>query len=219
MKRMYAAACAVLVGTSVFTSGAHAAAYSFVSTPTAFDTQLSLGFTFIANVTTTVDSLGYYDLGGDGFLTEHEVGIYLGDGADGPGTLLVSTTLAAGTVESLGADSFRYKSIAPLTLIAGNEYTIAGLSPLLDGNDAWNYGSAASIIGFAVDPRITIPADAARYTYFPGASLVNPSSHFGDYQVYAVNFGLVPEPASWAMMIIGFGLVGTTLRRRSAVVA
>jgi hypothetical protein len=31
--------------------------------------------------------------------------------------------------------------------------------------------------------------------------------------------GAVPEPATWAMMIVGFGLAGATLRRRSARVA
>ena len=29
----------------------------------------------------------------------------------------------------------------------------------------------------------------------------------------------VPEPATWAMMIIGFGAVGSMIRRRRAVVA
>ena len=28
--------------------------------------------------------------------------------------------------------------------------------------------------------------------------------------------GAVPEPASWAMMVLGFGLIGATLRRRAA---
>ncbi len=27
----------------------------------------------------------------------------------------------------------------------------------------------------------------------------------------------VPEPATWAMMIIGFGLIGSTIRRRNRV--
>jgi hypothetical protein len=31
--------------------------------------------------------------------------------------------------------------------------------------------------------------------------------------------GVVPEPASWAMLIAGFGLVGATQRRRKVVVA
>ena len=35
-----------------------------------------------------------------------------------------------------------------------------------------------------------------------------------------VNFGsAVPEPATWAMMITGFGLAGSALRRRKAVLA
>lgn len=31
--------------------------------------------------------------------------------------------------------------------------------------------------------------------------------------------GVVPEPAAWALMIAGFGLVGATLRRRTAAIA
>ena len=31
--------------------------------------------------------------------------------------------------------------------------------------------------------------------------------------------GVVPEPASWAMMIAGFGLVGAAMRRRKAAIA
>ena len=30
------------------------------------------------------------------------------------------------------------------------------------------------------------------------------------------NLALVPEPAAWAMMIAGFGLIGATLRRRQS---
>ncbi len=31
--------------------------------------------------------------------------------------------------------------------------------------------------------------------------------------------GAVPEPATWALMIVGFGMVGATMRRRAVVVA
>lgn len=31
--------------------------------------------------------------------------------------------------------------------------------------------------------------------------------------------GAVPEPATWAMMLLGFGLIGATLRRGRAVSA
>ena len=37
-----------------------------------------------------------------------------------------------------------------------------------------------------------------------------------DHETFTAN---VPEPATWALMIAGFGLAGTTLRRRRAVAA
>ena len=30
--------------------------------------------------------------------------------------------------------------------------------------------------------------------------------------------GIVPEPATWALFILGFGVIGATLRRRSGAV-
>ncbi len=37
----------------------------------------------------------------------------------------------------------------------------------------------------------------------------------GNFALTAITFGAVPEPASWALMIVGFGLVGARQRRRS----
>lgn len=34
------------------------------------------------------------------------------------------------------------------------------------------------------------------------------------YTLDNMTFGVVPEPATWAMLIVGFGLVGTAMRRR-----
>jgi hypothetical protein len=36
----------------------------------------------------------------------------------------------------------------------------------------------------------------------------------GTYEVLSSGGGAVPEPATWAMMIVGFGLAGAALRRR-----
>jgi hypothetical protein len=41
----------------------------------------------------------------------------------------------------------------------------------------------------------------------------------GDPRFGFVTLGGVPEPASWALMIIGFGAAGASLRRRRAIVA
>jgi hypothetical protein len=41
----------------------------------------------------------------------------------------------------------------------------------------------------------------------------------GHFALAQDEFNAVPEPASWAMMIAGFGLAGAALRRRVRVVA
>ncbi len=41
----------------------------------------------------------------------------------------------------------------------------------------------------------------------------------GGALVTGFSFAVVPEPQAWALMIVGFGLVGAAARRRSAVVA
>ena len=181
------------------------------------DTQLSLGFVFTANTSFNVTSLGYYDYQGDGFLTAHEVGIF-----SSSGTLLASTTLAAGTSGVLGPNDFRYQAISPLALVAGDAYTIAGLSPNLSGNDPWIYGGPSETTGFSFNPDITIPLNAARYLYYPGG-LVDPPDHYADYQFYAVNFNgpvsNVPEPSTWAMILLGFAGLGVAGYRRAKVAA
>ena len=39
------------------------------------------------------------------------------------------------------------------------------------------------------------------------------------YRVDNMTFGVVPEPGTWAMLIAGFGLVGTAVRRRKVALA
>jgi hypothetical protein len=48
---------------------------------------------------------------------------------------------------------------------------------------------------------------------------LDPSKDVVIDRVYITRVGGVPEPASWAMLIAGFGLVGATARRRRTVAA
>ena len=50
----------------------------------------------------------------------------------------------------------------------------------------------------------------------PGGSFTSES---GEFLGFAKTVSAVPEPATWAMMIAGFGLVGSAVRRRNAVLA
>jgi hypothetical protein len=76
-------------------------------------------------------------------------------------------------------------------------------SPVLSGAG----GGALTFVGFR--------ADAGEY--FTSVNVYSPNATgFTDVQLGVAG---VPEPASWAMLIAGFGLVGATMRRRSGRVA
>jgi hypothetical protein len=229
---LVAGAIGLLGGFGIAPSTAFASAYEFSATDyVVFDSQLSLGFAFTTNTAITITRLGYFDAGpvansgyyaafpagaGDGLATRHEVGIF-----NSLGTLLTSTVLDAGTGDPL-IGHFRYKSIAPITLAAGQSFTLAATT--YGAFDPWAYGNgygpgnSSTIYGFTVDPAITIAADAARYVYQGDNVLRDPLNHYNDYTVYAgPNFiaGGVPELSTWLMMIVGFGGVCMVRARRA----
>ena len=195
---------------------AQAQAYNFSSAPVSHNfTQFTLGFQFSTNKAITVDSLGYFDEGQDGFLTPHEVGIF-----DASGKLLTSTLLSAGMVETLDG-KFRYKDITPLTLSAGQTFTIAATTYGIQ--DGWAYGhQGAEITDFSVSPDIRIADDAARYVAKDtiGDNVLRLPVNQTGYTLYGgPNFkgGFAPAstPAPSALLTALIGIVpGVMLLRR-----
>lgn len=180
-------------------------------TATDTDIPVTLGFTFTANQTVTVTSLGWFDYEGDGFQSSHTVGIF--DKKNG--NLLTSATLAAGTGDPLSG-FFRYQSIAPINLQAGKTYTLAGTTggPL----DAWAQND--QVTGFAVNSMFTVAPNAALFTY--GSGFVDPATPFSDYRVYiGPNLetpspaATVPEPASLWLLALAAGAL-LLIRKRAA---
>ena len=181
---------ALLVPTASFS-----AAIDFASAPVAHDSQLSLGFVFTTNADVEVTSLGYYDEDQDGFLTNHEVGIF-----NSNGQLLISTMLTAGSESHLDG-LYRYRAVTPITLPANETFTIAATT---GGNaDGFAFGTNATISGFVVDPSINVASDAARFIYQDDDILRLPTDAF-IYTIYGgPNFNGrvndvsgVPEPAT-----------------------
>jgi hypothetical protein len=204
----------LLIGASTLVAGqtlADTPAISFSSVADyAVQTDLSLGNSFTANTTVTVTALGYYNLTGTGFLTPHEVGIF-----DSAGNLLADTVLPAGSSDPL-IGGFRYQAIKPVTLVAGQTYNLVGEAEV---GDPWGY---AGYTGFTVNPAITL--GTVSYIY-QSDNVLRDTLLYGSPYIWTAysgpNFLIssgVPEPASWAMALIGFGLVGAGARlRRRAV--
>jgi len=70
------------------------------------------------------------------------------------------------------------------------------------------------------DDDLTSNSGVFSFTVNPGDNFgFYVSSDDGDLGRGQLSVGAVPEPASWAMLIAGFGLVGAISRRRRAVAA
>jgi hypothetical protein len=192
------------MGALLTTSASFGAAVDFDDALISHDTQLSLGFVFTTNQAIDITALGYYDEDHDGFLTNHEVGIF-----DESGALLISTILNAGTSSTLEGH-YRYNAVSPITLAANSTFIIAATT--FGPADGFAYGrDGIDITGFVVDPSITVESDAARFLYQGDNILRLPTNHFGGFTIYGgPNFKLipadgseVPEPASVALTLAG----------------
>jgi hypothetical protein len=130
----------------------------------------TLGFQFTANSAITVNALGIFDSSQDGLAVSHDVGLW-----DMGGNLLASTTVASGTADPL-TNQFRYHSITPVTLVAGQTYNIGGL--FLDGSDPNTFPGDAQ--NFVTDPSITFVQNA----YVSGGTLGDPTNSVGTDPAY-----------------------------------
>lgn len=126
-----------------------------------------------------------------------------------------------------------------LTVFGGQSASLAispaakGLSFYWGSIDAYNtvsfYSGATLVASFTGDQVPAAPADGSqgnpvnnrRVTFdFQGASVdrVQFASSQNSFELDTVT-AAVPEPASWALLVVGFGLVGVSARRRTTVVA
>jgi len=112
----------------------------------------------------------------------------------------------------------------------------------IDGVSITNYaanGSIASVttddLQFFIDVTGGAFGNTSFTNYYFGYQLFSgpvsaPAFELGSYDLYisgdvpvaqltitAASEGAVPEPTSWAMMLVGFGAIGSTIRRRQAV--
>jgi hypothetical protein len=148
----------------------------------------------------------------------------------------LNTTFATPGINSAYPDGSNAPAITVLggkmaTLHVGKRLTSFGWDQL--SNDSYNWvdlmwgdGSVSRIDGFLFPPTNGDQSSAAtnfriNAIFDPGDSRVLTSATFGgaqnsnEWSMFSAA-GAVPEPASWAMLIVGFGLIGSTMRRRAA---
>jgi hypothetical protein len=133
-------------------------------------------------------------------------------------TVAASYTLNGGAVGN-GLDTSASSTQSQSRTIAGlgTSTTLTGLDPAFTNSDEITEGFAPFLGGsvdFAFDADALFAAVAA-----PNVVYGTPSITGGSAIVTLTYNSIVPEPASWAMLVTGFALVGGAVRRRARVAA
>lgn len=174
----------------------------------------NVGWEFTPQADIVVNALAFYDAGGDGLAQSHPVAIY-----DSAHNSVVSAVVPSGTAATLDG-LFRVVSVSSTLLHAGQKYVIDAFIP--GNSDGWVWTpsvAGVNITDLSVNPVITL-GSSARYNCCSEGGLAFPNTQINDgrYIWLGANFsvaGGVPEPSTWAMMILGFAVIGyLTYRRR-----
>jgi hypothetical protein len=143
----------------------------------------------------------------------------LREGVGLSGTVLASSTFTPTNVGRDDPKVFTDIDFTGITLVAGAAYTFTLVN---NGSGARN--------GVVFGPQLINPPFGTEFgpdAYADGGLLFTGSTFSPcaaldrcdlNFRVTATG-AVIPEPASWAMMIAGFGLVGGVLRRRTAQTA
>jgi hypothetical protein len=187
-----------------------------------------LGWSFTANSAITVSQLGWdYDPGFVGFTDgnpapndSHLVGLF-----DSSGDLLTSATVSYGGAAYDGVPGdqigFSYATAAPVTLLAGQTYTLAGVTGaddpfFFDIQDPTQPGD----IGLVVAPQITYLQDQIAVGSTLTAPTGSDAANFADPAYFGPNFQFhpattaVPEAGSFALLALGLLPLGLVAAKR-----
>jgi|SRR5579863_629602 len=165
------------------------------------DDPVNLGLVFTANTTFSVDALGFFDQSG---LTSSEVvGLY-----NSSGTLLTSATVTL--IDPLVGGYF-FQSITPITLTAGNQYTVVAFV----GPNDWSFGSTHPTANADVTynfhdydytSSLTFPTNTSSAAGGPSGTYYGPN--------FEIASGTTTTPEPGALMLLATGILGLGAKRK-----
>ena len=203
-----------LIAAAILLSAATAANAEFIGFDDSAAGKLTVGVSGFA--------LDYLDVNGVTFVSPNFEGVFH-DFAKGA-TLNFAGTFSRAVPATDEDSTYLFVTAAnPLTVVAElrlNRSAVSGMKQQIDGT-YWGIGSGHSFSALGTGTTFQLTSQPNNYPY-------NQTPVLGWTNVIDTNLALlvatpgaaaVPEPASWAMMIGGLGLVGASLRRRKAAVS
>ena len=124
-----------------------------------------------------------------------------------PGGISEYATLATIQDSSLTGSFGNYTVKTTYAFDPGSFYVVG----LHDSNNS------SAVWGNTLDPSVLARRSVVNGAYYFNNGGVQANS-FGPYEL-KVNVAGVPEPATWGLMVVGFGLVGGAVRRRNITAA
>lgn len=134
-----------------------------------------------------------------------------------PGGAATSPEAQSQVLEANGDENFRFElaSNASFNAIGFNLYTNAYAAPVVS-----LYTPGGALIGSYIVPQApdTLGFFGLTSTMAIGSAvMIVDRGWVQNVAIDNVSLGAIPEPASWAMLIAGFALIGATMRRRRVV--
>ena len=180
------------------------------------DNYPGAGFGFYAPTTgTTINRLGFWDQGGDGLLTSHQVGLYRYNGSGYDSIALV--TIPAGTSATL-ENGYRWVTLPDLFLDNNGQNADYYLLLATQGSDTWTDGLYT---GTPMNP--SIGTTASRALIVDTTTLEAPTFEInGSFPATTTGYGganlgfAVPEPSS--TMLLAAACIGLVLRHRRTAI-
>lgn len=170
--------------------------------------QTILYQTFTATQSGVLDSIDVYaNAQGTGNVS---VKLFAGGNQTMPGAVLLgSVTMAAADLALTDVYTFDFAAQG-IEIVAGQTYTFSQSADPCVGNACTTFNNQTNLQGGLTSGgyaggALTISSDGM---------FSSPDNADLNFRTF-VNVAAVPEPASWAMMLAGFGVAGAALRRRT----
>jgi hypothetical protein len=171
----------------------------------------NLGLDFTVNALIRITGLGAFDSGANGISTDIFVGIY-----DLTNLVWVTPILNFNGSSASGGSSYAFQNITPFNLGPGNYSIVArgfnGTDPNFNTNIFPGVNGASTITFDNLSGHLTNGTSRYGGGAAPAAGTV-----FGYQSAFAGGSFVataVPELATWAMMLMGFGMIGGAARYR-----